>query len=59
MSALCAMPLWAVKGTASVMLNDAALSEVIKQFVTHPHWESRRLLRTDLSRVGVPVKGAG
>ena len=32
MSALCAMPLWAVKETASVMLNDAALSEVIKQF---------------------------
>lgn len=42
------------------MLNDAALSEVIKQFVTHPPWESREASEDrDLSRVGVPVKGAG
>ena len=32
MSALCATPLYAVKETAAMMLNDAALSEVIKQF---------------------------
>lgn len=32
MSALCATPLCAVKETSTVMLNDAALGEVIKQF---------------------------
>jgi len=32
MSALCATPLYAVKETTAITLNDAALTEVIKQF---------------------------